>query len=112
MDRLDQELDLTFAAYRAAFPDAEPGAEFMPKLWAHIEAKRSFVFRFKRMSEVAVAAALAACLITGMFIAPPMRHESQLAGNYVDVLAEAHSDETLAVLGGFRIDLLDADQQR
>ncbi len=101
MDRLDQELDLIVAEYRAAFPDLDPGADFMPKLWNSIETKRSFLFRLKRMSEVAVAAALAACFITGMFIAPRTYHESQLAGNYVDVLAEAQSATRLRPWGAF-----------
>jgi hypothetical protein len=108
MDRMDQELNSLFAAYREAVPDPEPSADFMPRLWSRIEAKRSFVFRLRRMSQVAVTAALAACLVGGVLILPFTQHTNQLAGTYVDVLADAHADDTIA--GGFRLDLLDAEQ--
>ena len=110
MDRMDQELNSLFAAYREAVPDPEPSADFMPRLWSRIEAKRSFVFRLRRMSQVAVAAALAACLLGGVLILPFSNHTSQVAGTYVDILADAHGDETIAATGGFRLDLLDTEQ--
>ena len=106
MDRLDQELNSLFAEYRDAVPDPEPSADFMPRLWGKIEAKRSFVYRLRRMSQVAVAAALAACLLGGALIVPLSSHHSvELAGTYVDVWSDAHAEDP-----GFRIDLLDADQ--
>jgi hypothetical protein len=111
MDRMDQELNSLFAAYREAVPDPEPSADFMPRLWSRIEAKRSFVFRLRRMSQVAVAAALAACLLGGVLILPFSNRTSQVAGTYVDILADAHGDEAIAAAGGFRLDLLDAADQ-
>jgi hypothetical protein len=108
-DRLDQQLNSLFAAYREAVPGPEPSADFMPKLWGRIEAKRSFVYSLRRMSQLAVAAALAATLVAGVLIAPTMR-ENQVAGSYVDVLTDAHADETVTAMGGVRIDLLDKDQ--
>lgn len=111
MDPLDQELDSLFAAYREAVPDPDAGVDFMPKLWERIEAKRSFVFRFRRMSQLALAAALAASLLMGVLIAPLAHHQTQLSGTYVDVLAEAHPDDAAASMGGVRLDLLDNDQR-
>jgi anti-sigma factor RsiW len=110
MDRLDQELNSLFAAYRDATPDPEASAQFMPRLWEKIEAKRSFVFRLRRISQLAVAAALAACLLGGFLVAPLAR-QNQIAGSYVDILAEAHADDTLSATGGVRLDLLDAQQK-
>jgi hypothetical protein len=107
MERLDQELNSLFAAYREAVPDPDPSADFMPRLWSRIEAKRSFVYRLRRMSQVAVAAALAVCLLGGLLISPVNHYPTQLAGTYVDILADAHADDTIT---GFRIDLLDAEQ--
>ena len=109
MDRLDQELNSLFGAYREAVPDPEPSADFMPRLWSRIEAKRSFVFRLRRMSQVAVAAALTACLLGGVLITPFSNQAIQVAGTYVDILADAHGDDTIATTGGVRLDLLDAD---
>jgi hypothetical protein len=110
MDRSDRQLDSVFRAYRAAVPDPEPSADFMPSLWRRIELKRSFVFRFRRMSQVALGAALAACLLTFMVTAPLTMRDNQLSGSYVDALAEAHADDVLASTGGLRLDLLDNDQ--
>jgi hypothetical protein len=109
MDRLDQELNSLFAAYRDATPDPEASANFMPRLWGKIEAKRSFVHRLRRMSHLAVATALAACLLGGFLVVTP--HENQVAGTYVDILAEAHADDTLAVTGGVPLELLGAQQK-
>jgi len=109
-DRLDQELNSLFAAYREAVAGPEPSANFMPKLWARIEAKRSFVFRLRRTSQLAVAAALAATLVAGVLIAPRAQ-QNQVSGTYVDVLADAHADDALTAMGGVRIDLLDKDQR-
>jgi hypothetical protein len=109
MDRLDQDLDRLFAEYREATPAPEASAEFMPRLWGRIEAKRSFVYRLKRVSQLTVAAALAASLVAGALIAPLTR-DTQVAGSYVDVLADAHPDDALTAMGGIRIDLLDKDQ--
>ena len=83
----------------------------MPRLWGKIEAKRSFVYRLKKMSQLAVAAALAACVLSGILISPLAHRETLPAGTYVDMLAEAHADETVAAMGGTRLDLLDASQR-
>ena len=44
MDRMHDQgdkLDALFTEYRAACPDPEPGADFMPALWRRIEARRT-----------------------------------------------------------------------
>lgn len=111
MDRLDQELNSLFAAYREAISDPEASADFMPRLWGKIDAKRSFVYRLKRMSQLAVATALAVCVLSVILISPTANRDAQFSGTYVDMLAEAHADDTVAAMGGFRLDLLDASQQ-
>lgn len=107
MDRLDHELNSLFAAYREAIGEPEATSDFMPRLWAKIESKRSFVYRLKRMSQLALAAAVAACVLSGILISPLSHRDTQVAGTYVDMLAEAHADDTVAATGGLRIDLLD-----
>ena len=111
MDRFDQELNSLFAAYRDATPDPEESANFMPRLWGKIEAKRSFVYRLRKISQLAVATALAACLLGGFLVAPLTPRDAQIAGTYVDILADTSADDTLAATGGVRLDLLDAQQK-
>lgn len=111
MDRVDQELNSLFEAYREAIAAPEASQNFMPSLWGKIEAKRSFVYRLKKISQLAVAAALAACLLSGILVTPLAHRDSQMvAGTYVDMLAEAHADETVAEMGGVRLDMLDPQQ--
>ena len=111
MERFDQELNSLFAEYHEAIRDPEASPEFMPKLWGKIEAKRSFVYRRKKVSQLAVATALAVCVLSSILINPFSQREPLPAGTYVDMLAEAHADETVAAMGGVRLDLLDAQQQ-
>jgi len=108
MDRLEQQLNSLFTEYREAISEPEASPDFMPALWGKIEAKRSFVFRLKRMSQLAVATALAACVLSSILISPFTHRDTQVAGSYVDMLAEAHADDTVAAMGGVRLDLLDA----
>lgn len=110
MDRLDQQLNSLFAAYRDAISDPEASPEFMPTLWGKIESKRSFVSRLKKMSQLAIAAAVAACVLSSILVTPLTHRDTQLAGTYVDMLAEAHADDSLAATGGIRLDLLDPQQ--
>ena len=107
MDKLNQELDSLFAAYHKAISDPAPSADFMPRLWGKIEAKRSFVYRLKKMSQLAVATALAVCALSVILISPLSNRDTLPSGTYVDMLAEAHGDETLAATGGVHLDLLD-----
>ncbi len=109
MERLDQELNSLFAAYREAVPDPEASPDFMPRLWGRIESKRSFIYRLRKMTQLAVAAAAVACLLSGILFTPLTKHEAPLGGTYVDILADAHPEDVLAATG-MRLDLLDADQ--
>ncbi|MGA2600510.1 MAG: hypothetical protein ABSH09_26385 [Bryobacteraceae bacterium] len=109
MERLDQELDSLFAAYRDAVPDPDASPDFMPRLWGRIEAQRSFVYRLRRMAQIAVAAAAVACLLGGVLFTPVTKHEAPAGSTYVDILAEAQPEDVLATTG-MRLDLLDTDQ--
>lgn len=99
MDRSNNELDALFAEYKAALPDPEASAYFMPRLWKKIEARQSFTVRVKRLTQVFVAAAAAICLLIGGVLVAPGSRRTELRGTYIDVLAEAHPGESLAALG-------------
>ncbi len=98
MKRVDDELDALFQAYHESVAVPESGPYFMPRLWERIEARRNFMFRFKKLSQVFVGLAAALCLlmtgVTVMWTPSPQQHAS-----YVDVLAEAHPAENVAALG-------------
>jgi hypothetical protein len=100
----DGELDHLFESYRAALPDPEASANFMPELWRRIEARQFFLVRMKKLTQVFVAAAAAICLLLGIILQAPVSSDTPLVrGNYVDVLAEANPAENLAAVG-IRVD--------
>ncbi len=100
----NQELDRLFDQYRAALPDPDAGANFMPELWRKIEARQFFLHRVKKLTQVFVAAAAAICLLLGIVLQVPVSSDAPLVrGNYVDVLADANPAENLAALG-IRVD--------
>ncbi len=97
MDQWNDELNGLFASYKAAVPDPEPSANFMPELWQRIDGRRSILLRVRKLTQVFVAAAAALCLLFAMVQVIPGR--ADLAGTYVDVLADSMPIENLAALG-------------
>src|SRR5260370_23650256 len=69
----DNELNALFAAYKAAVPDPDASANFMPELWRKIEARQSFTIRVRKLTQVFVGAAAAICLLFAMVLAVPVR---------------------------------------
>ena len=58
------KLDALFAEYRAAIPDPEASANFMPMLWQRIEARRSANLSiFRRLAQVCVGATVALLVV-------------------------------------------------
>jgi hypothetical protein len=97
-DGLNREFDALLKAYRQAHPDPAPGADFMPRLWARIEARRNYTLRFKRLTQAFLAASATICLLIGGVLAIPGRHNSA-AATYLDALAAYHPAENLSALG-------------
>jgi len=86
----ENELDRIFTDYRAALPDPEPSAQFMPRLWEAIEARRTFRLRFGRLSRVFVTAAGAAWLImAGVLL---VHSTSASSFSSVDLVADSHPE--------------------
>jgi len=90
----DSGLDKLFQSYRAACPDVEPEANFMPRLWQKIEARHSFGFVFQRLCRpvMTASAALFLLLLVLNFISAPQAH--LLAPSYADALMADHTAET------------------
>lgn len=99
MDQFNHEINAILARYREALPDPEASADFMPRLWSGIEARRGFTLRVKRLTQLFVAGAAALCLIMTGVLVLPAPHKQPFHPTYVDILAEAHPGESLAALG-------------
>jgi hypothetical protein len=65
-DSNQSRLDELFRAYRQACPDPEASANFMPAMWARIEAREVSTNWFGRVAKALVTAALAASVILGL----------------------------------------------
>jgi hypothetical protein len=108
MEKFDDEVLALLGQYRDALPDREPNADFMPKLWAKIDAKRGTAFCIRRLTRIFVTSAAALCLVMSgySYFADPSLHDlsdkPELASNWTDVLAAAHPRESLASLGILR----------
>ena len=66
MDQFNDELNTLFAKYRAAVPDPDPSANFMPELWRNIEARQTLMLRIRKLTQIFVGAAAAVCLLVAM----------------------------------------------
>ena len=89
MNEFPGELQQLFKSYGEFHADIDSSSDFMPRLWAKIESRRSPWFAMQRMARLTVATALAAALIMGMVLIPLME-KRHTAGFYADVVA--HDD--------------------
>ena len=89
----DSRLDALLEAYRAACPDVEPTAKFMPAIWGKIEARRSFWFIFQREARAVMtaSAALFLLLLVLNFFSGSQSHLA--ASTYADALMADHTAE-------------------
>jgi hypothetical protein len=98
MNRMDDNLSKLWSEYRQAVPDPEPSADFMPRLWRKIDARRPEPLSvFRRLAQVCVMTTLALALLMSVII-PELQKEQGLAGTYVDALAEEQSRNYAAML--------------
>ena len=98
----DAGLDNLLEAYRAACPDVEPSANFMPGVWQKIEARRSFRFVFLREARSALAGCTALCLlllILNFMTASPAHFTPP---TYADALMAEHTAEQTYFAEGIR----------
>ncbi|HEY3742170.1 MAG TPA: hypothetical protein VGL53_20095 [Bryobacteraceae bacterium] len=86
MNEFPSELQQLFKGYGEFHEDVEPSKDFMPRLWAKIEARRSPWFAMQRMARLMVVTAMAAALLMGAVLIPMMESQKP-AGFYADVVA-------------------------
>ena len=87
MNEFPGELQQLFKSYGEFHRDPDPSVNFMPGLWAKIEARRSPWFAMQRMARLVVAGALAAALLMGAVLIPLMENQD-ISGFYADVVAQ------------------------
>ncbi len=92
---LNARLDALLRAYRAACPDPEPGANFMPGIWQKIEARQSYSFFLGRMARAFVTAAVAISFAMAAYVFLPGSHPSAFySETYVEALANSHAADS------------------
>src|SRR5580704_21186 len=79
-------LDELFRAYRTACPEPEVSANFMPAIWAGIEAREVSTHWFGSVAKALVTAALAASVILGMIMSSRNQPNAFLNATFVDAL--------------------------
>jgi len=80
-----------FHAYRDACPDPEPSVNFMPAMWAKIEAREASSTIFSRLAKGIVTAALGASVLMGLLSASSSQPVSTPEGSYVQALVADHA---------------------
>jgi hypothetical protein len=91
---IDARLNDLFHAYRIACPDPEPSVNFMPDMWAKIEARQASSTVFNRMAKALVTAALGASVIMALLsssYSQPVGSANE--GTYIQALAADHVSE-------------------
>jgi hypothetical protein len=90
-------LDDLLAAYREACVPPEAGADFMPRLWERIEARRNrwtdLLWRWA--NGLAAAAAVTSLLFVLLQVFPASNYSLTASRSYVELLADEHEDEEL-----------------
>ena len=100
-DKLDARLNAMFAEYRAACPDPEPSADFMPSMWKRIEARRvATVSVFRHWAQVCVMATVALTVLIGVVLIPRFQNDPAAGSSYVEALMSEHSSDYIQMLAG------------
>jgi hypothetical protein len=89
----ESALDELFRKYRAACPEIEPGANFMPAVWQKIESRHSFWFVFQRLARTATTGCAALCLILVILNVTSAPQSTRGTATYTDALLAEHSAE-------------------
>ena len=94
----EERLGRLFSEYRAACPEPEPGANFMPTLWQRIEARRNPVLQWVTMSRRALVASLALCLVFGLVLGTALTSSQFYQSTYIEALDDDDAPEDLAAM--------------
>lgn len=101
----DERLDALFGAYRDACVAPEPSANFMPNLWARIEAKQNFAFSLRRIANTFATAAAAVSLGLCIYMAIPRQTAVLASQSYIEALAESTTPDAQDFINPVNLDL-------
>ncbi|HVW87044.1 MAG TPA: hypothetical protein VHB50_20300, partial [Bryobacteraceae bacterium] len=87
----DLRLDELFRSYREACPEPETSVNFMPDLWAKIEAREASTNLFGRMAKALVTAALAASVILALMVSTLNQVDPAPSATYIEALTVDHA---------------------
>ena len=104
----EARLDELFRAYRTTWPDPDASANFLPNMWARIEAREVSTNWFGRVAKTLVTAALAATVILGMIISSMNQSSAFFNATFVEALRADHTS-TLEPLHLDRISQLEPE---
>jgi hypothetical protein len=86
------ELNALFHTYRAACPDTEPSANFMPEIWRRIEERQRSLFFLGRWARAFVTAAAVLSLGMAAYLYIPNGRNTVLSvESYVEAVAAGHA---------------------
>jgi|SRR5579883_947614 hypothetical protein len=105
-DERESRLDELFRAYAEACPNPEPSANFMPRIWAGIEAREASRNVFGRMARALVTAALATSAILALLVS--MSSDRGFSGTFVQALTA----DNVSQLEPFHLDRISEMEQQ
>ena len=87
----ESRLDQLFRTYRDACPEPEASVNFMPEIWAKIEARQVSTNLFDRMAKALVTVALAATVVLGLVASVKQANSAaKFNGTYMEALTADH----------------------
>jgi hypothetical protein len=89
-DADSEQLDQLFHAWREICQDPEPSVNFMPEMWAKIEAREASTTVFSRFAKALVTAALGASVLMGLLSWSYTRAAPSYEGSYLQALTADH----------------------
>jgi hypothetical protein len=94
----EERLNGLFLQYKAACPETDAGANFLPLMWQRIEARRNPVLQWVTMSRRALAGVLALCMILGVVMATALSNSQFYHSTYIEALDDDEAPEDLAAM--------------
>jgi hypothetical protein len=96
MDHREEKLDRILSAYRSSVGVPDSSVDFMPGMWAKIEARRNQGLVLTGFWRWAAVSLTACSLILGVWMGYSSSTESADSASYVDVLQEDHEEQLIA----------------
>jgi hypothetical protein len=86
----ERQLDELFASYRAACPQSEGSADFLPRLWARIDERQrgQAIYAWRRCTQAFLGMAAMACLFLIVLQIVPRQSPLEVQTSYLDQLSE------------------------